>query len=275
MDKSSQPLVSVCLASYNQSKYVIETLDSIHKQTYENIELIIVDDFSTDDSVSVIDEWLDVRGNRFTNYQFVKNLMNKGLCATFNSCITNSTGKYISIFASDDIMLEHKTERQVEILENTADDVAMVYSDCSFIKEDGSPCYGLFIQSCRQFTDVPSGKIFDDLILGNFIPAMSTLVKRSIVDRIGKFDEELKYEDWDFWLRISKYYQIIFSNFRVCKYRIHSKSLSHQTIWEIEDIQILKKYSIKPQIRTYTLPKHKTKNKTSSIEIIKIIINQT
>ena len=85
------PLVSVVTCSYNNADYIIETLDSIKNQTYKNIELVIVDDCSTDNSVSIIEDWL----TRYTSkYKFIKHPENKGGSIPYNVGLRNATGKY-------------------------------------------------------------------------------------------------------------------------------------------------------------------------------------
>ncbi|WP_303813338.1 glycosyltransferase family A protein, partial [Apibacter mensalis] len=96
MDKEL-PLVSIVAINYNNSKHLVETLDSIDQQTYKNIELIIVDDCSTDDSVKKIDQWLLTYNKPF---QFIKHIENKGICKTINDGYKVAKGKYISSIAT-------------------------------------------------------------------------------------------------------------------------------------------------------------------------------
>ena len=130
---TSQPLVTIGAINYNNGLYVIETLESIKAQSYQNVELIIVDDCSTDNSVVLITEWLK---NFDKPYKFIKHEKNKGVCNTCNDLLTNASGKYISTIGTDDIMMPDKIKVQVEILENSADEVCAVYSDAFLIKED-------------------------------------------------------------------------------------------------------------------------------------------
>lgn len=241
-----QPLVSIGAINYNNSKYLIETLESIKKQTYEAIELIIVDDCSTDKSVQLIDQWL-------LNYdkpvKFIKHKKNLGVCATCNDALKNATGKYFSLIATDDVMLPEKLNVQVSILENSLNDVAAVYSDAYLLKEDSSPRYGWFIGRTRDFEELPSGDIYVTLLEGNFIPAMSLLIKRKCLEEIGYFDETLKYEDFDMWLRLSAKYKILLSDYVSVKYRLRSNSLVHTVkSWNKDNIAIYAKHLGKSQI---------------------------
>ncbi|MEO5647590.1 MAG: glycosyltransferase [Chitinophagaceae bacterium] len=237
----NSPLVSFCVPVYNTAKYVIETLDSINNQTYSNIELILSDDGSTDNSIEVIEAWLKNHSSRFANVVFVKNPKNNGVCKVMNQLLENASGEYISITASDDIIMPDKLRIQVDLLQQTSDDVCAVYSDSYMIKEDSSPRYGWFIQKFKDFEDLPSGDIFDELLKSNFIPAMAMLVKRKCYQAVGPFDEELSYEDYDMWLRLSSKYKIIYSDYVSAKYRIRNSSLSFNINWNPSKIKIFTK----------------------------------
>jgi len=236
------PLVSIIAINFNNSKYVIETLDSIDAQTYPNTELIIVDDCSTDDSAQKIANWLiDYK----KSFQFIRSPKNEGVCATCNKGYEVARGKYISYIATDDVMLPEKISRQVFFFGLLPDDTGMIYSDAYLIDDDGNELLGTFIQKFRNFDYAPSGNIFETLIQGNFIPAMATMIKSSIFKTVGSFDESLLYEDFDMWLRIAKDYKIIFQNEMTVKYRRRKNSLSslgRSEKWINSEIKILAKY---------------------------------
>lgn len=236
------PLVSIGVASYNNAKYILETLDSIYQQFYSNIELIIVDDCSKDNSIAVIHEWLQGKESRFTEVKFLKNTVNKGVCFVCNRLMENSVGKYFSLIGSDDVMLMYKIEKQVEILEKTTEEVAVVYSDAYLMKEDGSPRHGFMIQLNKSYVDIPQGYVFEELLQHNFIPAMATLIKLSVFKKVGKYDETLKYEDWDMWLRIAKEHQILYSDYPSVKYRINIAGLTGKIIFVEQNVAIFKKH---------------------------------
>lgn len=220
------PLVSIGALNYNNAKYVIESLDSVNNQSYPNIELIIIDDCSTDDSVVLINNWLK---DYIKPYKFLIHNKNLGLVKSANDALKNSTGKYFQLLGTDDILLPDKLKIQVNILENGPNDVGVVYSDAYLIKEDGSNRYGWFIQKYSDFEDVPCGYIYNELLLNNFIPAMTPLIKMDCLQDVGRFDESLVFEDYDMWLRLSKKYKFIFSNYVSAKYRVRPGSLN-QTI---------------------------------------------
>jgi len=252
--KKKFPLVSIVAINYNNSKYVIETLDSIAQQTYENIELIIVDDCSTDDSIEKIEKWLLTYNKP---YKFIKHTKNKGICATINDGYRIAKGKYISSIATDDIMLPQKTEIQVQFLENTKEEVGMIFSDAYLIDEHSNPMRNTFIQKYKPDLFHFNFEItYKNLLKGNFIPAMSVMIKNKILSDTGYFDENLNYEDYDMWLRIAQKYEIFYSEFISVNYRVHKSSLSQKFSsdkWAIDDIKIYTKHRNNSPIAEYLL----------------------
>lgn len=232
------PLVSVVAINYNFEKYVWEALESVRLQTYDNIELIIIDDHSTDNSVTLIQKWL---ATYHAPSKLIVNEKNLGVCATLNKAFAQATGKYIAAIATDDLWLPEKTKTQVQLLEAAAPDVCAVYSDAWLIREDGSPRDKRFME-IRNVTGFPQGSIFEPLLTDNFIPAMSVLLKMECYRAVGGFDEQLVYEDYDMWLRLSRSYQFLFSDYMSVKYRIKDKSLSTSIIWEVPNTKILLKH---------------------------------
>ena len=220
---SELPLVSVIAVCYNHANYVVETLDSIKNQTYPNIELIIMDDCSIDNSVEVIQEWMDK--NKY-QCQFIAHKENQGLCKTLNEALKKCTGKYFQTLACDDIVLKEKIKKQVYLFNELNDDYAVVYSDALLMDDSSQILYGHFIQRHKpKMLKVPTGNVYNELILSNYIPAMSVLIRINLVKKIGGFDEQLSYEDYDLWLRLSKEYKFYFSDYPSCQYRIHGSNL--------------------------------------------------
>lgn len=240
------PLVSVVTCSYNNARYISETLDGIKHQTYGNIELIIVDDCSTDNSVEIITRWLKSYDKP---YKFIRNETNLGGSKPYNIGLSNMSGKYYSPIDSDDVMLPEKIERQVALLEAAGTDTAAAYSDAFLIGADSQPLEGRFISRYRQFTEVPSGDIYHTLLQGNFIPLGSLLIKKAALDETGYFDDELVYGDFDLWLRIARKFHILFSDYVSCRYRIRPGSLSQVTTrrnWHHSDARIFLKHTAAP-----------------------------
>lgn len=229
IEEKELPLVSVVVPCYNHEKYVKETIESIVNQTYKNIELIVIDDGSKDNSVSLIQELADKYGFTFIHRP------NKGLSATLNEGIKLSKGKYFCACASDDMYMLDKIEKQVEFMESNPE-YGMCYGKIIEFDETG-------YKKEREIKNAKSGWIFDWLLIGCFIPAPATLLKKSIFEDIDYFDESLWIEDWDMWLRISSKFQIGFINEFLAYYRRHETNISKQSFKMYKsELKILSKY---------------------------------
>jgi len=186
--------------------------------------LIIVDDCSSDDSVAIIEHWLHENEIDST---FIRHQRNQGICQSLNEALGIATGKYVSMVGSDDVWLPGKIERQVEIMESQPASVGILYSDAYRIDEHGHALPGMFIAAYRKLPETPQGQILDTLLEGNFIPGMTTLIRRICYDKVGLYDQNLPWEDWDMWLRLARHYSFVYSPTPSAKYRCHVKSLSH------------------------------------------------
>ena len=217
------PLVIAFVGCYNHSRFVEQCLDSVKHQTYPNVQVIIFDDCSKDNSVAVIDTWL--KKHRL-DWQFIPHKRNIGICASLNEVLRLARGKYISMVAADDVWLPDKTARQVEIMERLPEDVGVVYSDAFQIDENGATLPQMFVEAHREFVVPPEGFLFDVLLEGNFIPAMTTLIRRECFTKVGTYDEDLCFEDWDMWMRISRTFRFVYDTIPAAKYRIVLSSAS-------------------------------------------------
>jgi hypothetical protein len=134
------------------------------------------------------------------------------------------------MIAADDVWMLDKIENQVRQMEQLPDDVGVLYSDALRIDENGNLLEEKFIEARRQFSRMPEGDLFATLLQKNFIPAMTTLIRRSCYDKVGTYDETLCYEDYDMWLRIAQHYRFAFSPIISAKYRIVSTSLTNTVL---------------------------------------------
>ena len=220
---ATPPLVSIGVPSYNNGRFIRETLDSILSQTYKNIELIINDDCSTDNSVAIIEEW--IKEHAGLNVVFLKSDINKGLCKSLNNILAVYKGAYLSVIASDDKYLPDFVKNRVNYLLTTQDEVGICYSKSFLINEDDSKRIGV---EERHFW--PSGYIFEKIcgLDGSFCKPFTSMVKRSVYDVVGKYDDSLLFEDIDFFLKASRIFQINFLDVLDTEYRIVKGSLGNQ-----------------------------------------------
>ena len=219
MEKSLFPLVSIGVASFNNAKYIVETLDSVKNSDYPNIEIIVVDDKSTDNSVEVIQNWFNY--NLGTNGRLIQHNVNKGLCHACNTIITNAKGEFVSVLGSDDLYVADKISKQVLLFQKSKNNLGVIFGEVDHING-----LGQLIDAPVVWPPGQSGDVFLPLLKVNFIPAMSALVRRSCYDKVGLYDEELAFEDWDMWLRIAREYQFIYMPQVIARYRIHDNSFT-------------------------------------------------
>lgn len=214
------PLVSVSVASFNNAAYIRETLDSIRDLDYPNLELLVVDDASRDDSVAVIEGWLAEHPD--FNARLLVHTTNKGLCAVCNAAVQGTSGEYFCLIGSDDIYLPGKLRVQVALLEAAGPEVGLVFSDVSKIDPQGN----IMVPSVYATGQISpaEGDVWLPLLRTNYIGAMTVLVRRNSLDKAGPYDETLAYEDWDMWLRLARTSRFIYQPEVTALYRIHGNS---------------------------------------------------
>jgi alpha-1,3-rhamnosyltransferase len=215
--ESGQPLVTVVISSYNHEKYVSQSIESVVAQSYENIEIIVIDDGSKDQSVQIIASLAKKHG--FT----VIARENRGLARTLNEGIGLARGTYISFVASDDYYFPHRIGNAVRQLEKSTDKVAFVYCD-GYIIDDAGQRIGLFgDRHPRPLV----GSIYDNLLVGNWIPGMGVTFKAEVLKQF-KFDERFMIEDHTLFLRMFKddKHELVFYNDLGFAYRWHGNNIS-------------------------------------------------
>ena len=209
---TEQPLVSIIIPSYNHMNYIEESIMSALNQTYDNIELIVIDDGSKDDSVAVIKKMADKHGFKFIHRE------NRGLSATLNEGINIAQGKYINTIASDDKLFNDKIEKQVRFMEDNPQ-FSMCYGKVIAIDNSGKEI---------KWSDraAKQGWVYKDLLISNFIPAASAFIRKDVIEAVGGYDVNICIEDRDMWLRIAQKYQIGYLDEYLAYYRQHDTNMS-------------------------------------------------
>jgi glycosyltransferase involved in cell wall biosynthesis len=204
------PLVTIICLCYNQEDYVLESLSSALNQDYLSIELIIVDDCSTDNSKSVIEKWL----LDFPQIQFIANKINLGSTKSFNKALKEANGKYIIDLAADDILLPICITSQIEAFKNsTFKNLGVVYGNVELISERSQfQSYYFPVDSFHKvMKERKTGDIYKSVLSGgDSICSVSAMVKKTVFDHLDGYDETLFYEDLDFWIRASRVYDFDF-----------------------------------------------------------------
>lgn len=209
-------LVSVILPAYNAESFIFDAIDSVLTQTYKNLELIIIDDGSTDNTASIISNY---KGIRYLHQQ------NSGAATARNHGISVAKGKFIAFIDADDLWLPEKIEEQVNFLNQF--EYQWCYCDSYFSWFDSGKSIGRLSSA--------QGKYHNDVLIpyisGKFsIPLPSTLIRANVLEEIGCFDESLRTEEHtDLWARIAIKYPIGFIDQPLVEIRKRFDSLKGST----------------------------------------------
>lgn len=235
------PLVSVICVCFNHERFVAEAIESVFAQTYSNLEVILVDDHSTDNSRTVISELLD----RYPSVMYIPMERNGGICKAFNLGLSASSGAYIVDLAADDIFLPERIARQISLFESLDDTFGVVFTDAEYIDEKSRTLYSHFEKLLRKklIQAIPSGDVYIDLIRSYFISAPSMLVRREVFERLGGYDESLAYEDFDFWIRSSRDFKYAYLNEVLTRVRKTPNSLASRA-YSSGDLQLHSTYLV-------------------------------
>ncbi len=207
------PLVSVIALCYNHERFIIECLQSVVNQTYKNVELIIVDDYSVDKSREKILEFYDTNAT----CHCIFNEENIGNCRSFNQALEISKGKYIIDLSTDDVLLPNRIEVQVKLMEISSE-VGVVFSDANYINEKSE-----YIGNFKKNIGLPFGNVYKDVLAGScYTMPVTMMMRRTILEQLNGYDTTLAYEDFDFWVRSS----------RICDFGYVPEVLSYQRILE-------------------------------------------
>ena len=221
------PLVTIGAINYNNASYVLETLNSILDQTYAQIELIVVDDASTDDSLRKIRQWLT---NYPLPYKLVVHSQNKGVHKAYESVINNASGEFISFIATDDLFEPEKIEQQVLAFQKLDKSYGVVYGDLVDINEysqvTSKPYFELHYSKNKNW-NLPQGDVFKRVTKEFLIYVQTTLIRTCLL-RSFTFKYKALSEDWQFILFLARHTKFYGMHNVVVKYRRHALSVSTQ-----------------------------------------------
>ncbi len=227
-------LVSVIIPAYNKADYTRRAIDSVLAQTYAPIELIVVDDGSKDNTADVVKSYGDA-------VTYVAK-PNGGACSARNEGIRRAKGEYIAFLDCDDLYEPAKINTSVNYLQEHPQ-AGFVHTDAYFIDADDR----VTGQYKHPLSFRHQGMIAEHLILGNFICNSTVLVRRSIIDRVGLFDETLfPPADWDMWLRYAQVAEVGFIPTALTKYRVADNFIFNRLDQSLAEEQIvLDKYFVR------------------------------
>lgn len=236
----NSPLVSMVIPCYNHAAYVQQSITSIIAQDYGNIELIIIDDGSNDESIQRINEMVDQCQGRFVRFEF-RARENKGLSATLNEALEWADGVYFAALASDDLLLPIKTSKLVECLHGEHG-IAGAFGSAEVINADGTVI--------GVFESVNAVCSFDDILLHNVIVSAPTqLLDIQALKAVGGYTSGVYIEDWYLWLKLTNAgYRLKFIEDTLVRYRQHDSNIS-KNIDKMQEsrLHILEQYQDHPR----------------------------
>jgi alpha-1,3-rhamnosyltransferase len=222
-------LVSIVIITYRSSEYIVETLNSIKNQTYKNIELIITDDCSPDDTVSICNKWLDVNSKYFVRTKLITSDINTGIAPNTNRGFRESKGSWIKFLAGDDLLAAQCIEKNINYVKNNQS-ANVVFSKAQiFTDKKGTKIYKNIVPNDNDllFFDLSVEQKFHSLLGTNFLPAPTAFIRSEIYKKYPN-DEDFPFlEDKPEWLLLL-YNGINFSfmNEVTVLYRISSSNIS-------------------------------------------------
>lgn len=217
-----EPLVSIIIITYNSAQWVLETLESAKAQTYQNIELIVSDDCSTDETINLCKGWIHQNKDRFLNAELITSSNNSGTVKNCNRSLKKAKGKWLKIIAGDDILLENCVEDLMNYcLQNPS--CKIVFGRCNILS-DGiiSPYPTLAIESAKK------GDQRKLVYYGSGLPSPSGFISNDLLNNFHGFDETYTFmEDVPFWIKLVDHdIEIHFIKNVVVNYRRHGNNIS-------------------------------------------------
>ncbi len=253
------PLVSIVVITYNSSKYILDALESAKELTYGNIELIISDDCSTDDTLTICREWVKENSKYFVNTEIIPAEKNAGIPANCNKGCRAAHGEYVKILAGDDMLSP-----------NGIEDFINCYGGSSMVVECGHKFFS--VDKCGQknvwddkrdnqdFYRLSAEEQHERLLMSCCVSAPSVIIKAELFSKIGYFDESYKYiEDWPFWLKYTSGGGVIdYASVNLVCYRVNHESVSVTEVKYFnylfyKDCQKFKKDYIYPRVPWYRI----------------------
>jgi glycosyltransferase involved in cell wall biosynthesis len=212
------PLVSIIIPCFNQARFVAQAVESALQQDYEPLEVIVVDDGSTDGLTKELKSYISHPAFKYVYQE------NRGLPQARNRGIQESKGEFLKFLDADDWLDRSIIRKQAQILLEEPG-LGFVYCDITLVNEDGTPREGGSVSQARQLL---SGDIFPSLLAGGYFPPHTVLIRRNVLDQVGYFDESLGgHADYELWLRVvGSGYPAYYVDEKLAYYRLHSSNMS-------------------------------------------------
>lgn len=219
MNNSCEQILSVIVPNYNNSKYLPKCIESVINQSYKNIEIIIVDDCSTDNSVEIIQKYRE----RDLRIKLITNLFNQGVSKTRDIGIQMANGQWITTLDSDDYYIDSlKLEKEMDLILESNTNEVIAYSGIIHVDEQGNEFISMMTEN-----SIREGNVFEDMVTRNFAIPRDFIFSKEFYNRVGGYDYTIPlYEDWDLKIRLSKEGKFVYSGIDGIAYRRHGNGLS-------------------------------------------------
>ena len=209
--------VSVIMPNYNYGRYISESIQAVLSQTHGDVELIVIDDCSKDNSVEILREW----EKKDPRVIVLANQANRGAAASQNLALEKVSGDFMALCDADDVWYPQKLETQLAIMARNPK-VGLVHSQATIVDSQGKSTGQEFTKTYSAATPRKSGNVFDQIIRTNYLCSSSTLLRRECLDYAGEFHTQLRYlYDWTYWVRVARKYEFAFVAEPLLSYRIH------------------------------------------------------
>ena len=251
---SQHPLVSVAVIAYNSAEYILETLESIKAQTYDNIELIVSDDCSTDGTVEICRKWIENNKSRFVDARIVESPVNTGQSGNYNRAFDACKGEWIKEIDGDDRLLPHCISDFIEFT-HTHPEAQCIFGKIQYI--GGTPeLRDIYLREHfdYDFFSLPKEKQFRRLLLnGNCIPSPGYFYNKSYIQHMGVTNDERipHLEDYPKWINLlKKGVTFFFMDQFVAEYRLGSGVSTQNKISPLsyKSLQLFKIYYLYPEL---------------------------
>ena len=226
-----EPLVSVITPAYNAAPFIGDTVRSVLMQTYRNLEIIVADDGSTDETANIV----KALAKEDPRVKYVHQ-SNAGQSAARNAAIAEAKGVYLAFLDADDLFLPSKLKKQVQYLEAHPECGLSYCKIHHFFNDDPRRPFYFSVPS-------PSGVLFEELLKTNFINPLSVVLRKELLDRYGAFEPTFRRLDEQYlWLKLARHgVQFCYLPEALANYRIHRTSLSNESVYFKEtEAQVLR-----------------------------------
>lgn len=234
--QNRHPLISIVVVTYNSSEFVFETLESAKEQTYQNLELIITDDCSTDNTVEICKKWLEINKDRFVRAELLTAEKNTGISPNLNRGLKVAKGEWIKFIAGDDMLLPKSIDEMIQFI-TIETDKSIKFLVHGIIPFRNGTDFEVVYPPEELMQSDPNKQLIYLLKRGNSIAGCAFFLERSILLKLGGFDENYPlFEDYPLIIKYTQNnHKIWLIKKTLIKYRIHYCNLSFDHSFLLKD----------------------------------------